>query len=150
MDEQQKARALSGVGGALWSVHLEEALPVLWESLTLARDLGLKPLPFGDTTGPGYNGWYYPPTNADEALGLIHVHYVLWERPNPSGIWKFASKLNDRDDREAVLQALGGLFVERKEYSKATGLAFLLTSPRRRAWLFADIAAAQCGKSLPF
>jgi hypothetical protein len=147
-DREQKAKALSGVGGALWWVDADESLVMLWESLSLARELGLKPLELGDTTGPGYNGWYYPPTSADEALGLVFLEAIGHSAPNADPFWAFARKLENADDREAVLEAAGKLLVKQKDLTRANGIATLLASPIRRTRLLIAITKAATESSL--
>src|SRR6478735_622499 len=76
VDPRQRANALSGLGGDLWEHEPERALPLLWESLALARQLNLKPIPPNIDDGPGYHGYHYPPTDADEALGPVSSSLV--------------------------------------------------------------------------
>lgn len=146
VDPGQRANALSGLGGDLWEHEPERALPLLWESLTLARQLKLKPVAPNLDDGPGYHGYHYPPTDADEALGPVSSSPEGNEQRRTEALWNFARKFDDQEDRDAVLELLGKRLVARKEYDKATGIANLIGSRLRAARLFAATAAAQSGK----
>ena len=147
-DRRHRASVLSGLGGDLWETEPQQALSVLWESLSLARQLGIKPIPVNLDDGPGYHGWRHPPTNADGCSALSPRRAAASEPSRTKALWSFASRLDDAGDRDAVLEELGRRLVVQKDFKKATGLALLLNSPLRRARLFAAIAVAQSGKAL--
>jgi hypothetical protein len=121
-------------------------LKVLWESLAVSRQLGLKPVETNIDDGPGYHGWRYPPTNADEALGPVAQGAANAEPCQAEALWTFASSSETTDDREAIIEALGKLLIKRKELARSTGLAFLITNAARRASVLRAIAMAQSDK----
>jgi hypothetical protein len=125
-------------------------LPILWESLALARQLSLKPIPQNIDDGPGYHGYHCPPTNADEALGPPALSTRKSnEQHGTQALWAFARQLDDEADRDAVLEVLGKRLVAQKEYAKAAGVASLISSRLRSARLLAATAVAQSGKKQP-
>jgi hypothetical protein len=146
-DRRERAIALSGLGGALWPLDPELSLQVLWESLVLARELNLQPAPQNIDFGPGYNGWDYPVTTADEAMGGVFYEPSDDSAASIRALWIFARKLENVPDREAVLDALSKLLVKQQDYPRAAGIASLITSPIRHARLSAAVAAAQSGKA---
>jgi uncharacterized protein HemY len=115
--------------------------------LAMARRLRLTPIPpnfFDD--GPGYHAYRYPPTDADEALGPVTQLRTGNEQTKLDALWAFAKKLDDQDDRDAVLEALGKSLLKQSETQKAAGVAQIILAPHRRARLFAALAGAKSGQ----
>jgi len=146
---EKKAAALSGLGGDLWEFDPDGSLSCLFESLSLARWLALKPIGQNIDDGPGYHGWRYPPTTADEAIEPVLKTRGADLDQATAAIWALARRLDNEEDRDAVLAALGKRLVLQREYEKAAGVTFLLLSPPRRAVLFAAVAVEQSGHALP-